>query len=294
MFRDAYKLASDFTLPVVLSRKELSGKCSSAIGACIVINEEGWFATAHHIMEFFKKLHEEAAEVKEWEKSVKEIEENNLFNRKQKKGELKKLKKPSADKTVEHSAWFGLDSISVSEFIALPVVDLAIGKFQGFDPKSIKSYPIFKNPAKNFETGVSLCKLGFPFHHITPVWDEHNKKFLLPPGAVPLPRFPLEGMFTRGINVELSDGKKLPYPLKLLETSSPGLKGQSGGPTFDSRGRIWAIQSKTVNLPLGFNPVVPNSKTREHQFLNVGIGIHAETIINFLREHNINFSLSED
>src|SRR5690606_2946450 len=122
-----------------------------------------------------------------------------------------------------------------------------------------------------------------------PIWDEGENRFSLPPESVPIPRFPIDGMFTREVNVELSNGKKHHFPLKYLETSSPGLKGQSGGPIFDSNGHIWAVQSKTSHLPLGFNPTVPNTNTKEHQFLNVGWGVHAETIINFFHEHKINF-----
>ena len=41
MFRDVYKIASKFTLPVIISGKTISGECSSAIGAFVVINEDG-------------------------------------------------------------------------------------------------------------------------------------------------------------------------------------------------------------------------------------------------------------
>lgn len=37
-----------------------------------------------------------------------------------------------------------------------------------------------------------------------------------------------------------------------IETSTPRLRGQSGGPIFDVNGAIWAIQSQTHHLKLGF------------------------------------------
>lgn len=46
MFPDALEIARNFTLPVVISRKASVGKCSSSIGACVVINKEGWIITA--------------------------------------------------------------------------------------------------------------------------------------------------------------------------------------------------------------------------------------------------------
>ncbi len=72
--------------------------------------------------------------------------------------------------------------------------------------------------------------------------------------------------------------------LSYLETSTPGLRGQSGGPIFDVEGRLCAIQVHTVHYPLGFSPVVEQGgrQLEEHQFLNVGVGVHADTILAFL------------
>jgi hypothetical protein len=91
----------------------------------------------------------------------------------------------------------------------------------------------------------------------------------------------------------LAAGDQPQFPLKYVETSSPGLRGQSGGPIFDAHGSIWAIQSQTVHLQLGFSPQVKQGGTQhtEHQFLNVGWGVHAETVLGLLNqlgiEHNV-------
>jgi hypothetical protein len=83
-----------------------------------------------------------------------------------------------------------------------------------------------------------------------------------------------------------------------LETSSPGLKGQSGGPIVDTRGVVWGIQSKTANLSLGFDPTVPSEdgkkqgSRKEHQFLNVGWAAHPETIVGLLKEKGVSHTLS--
>jgi hypothetical protein len=138
--------------------------------------------------------------------------------------------------------------------------------------------------------GTSLCKLGFPFHSIQPEFINNN--FQLPPGSLPIPLFPLEGIYTRKIEVRPNPGN---YPLSYIETSTPGLKGQSGGPTFDVHGNIWAIQSSTKSLELGFGDSLQTGKEAEHlrnQYLNVGWGIHSETIIGLLNEHNISYEVS--
>jgi hypothetical protein len=50
MFVRAYEIVSRFTRPVVISHRNVKGDCSSAIGAFIVVNSEGWAATAAHIV----------------------------------------------------------------------------------------------------------------------------------------------------------------------------------------------------------------------------------------------------
>lgn len=51
MFADAYDVARGYTRPVVLSHRDLEGKCGSAIGACVVLNADGWCLTAAHILQ---------------------------------------------------------------------------------------------------------------------------------------------------------------------------------------------------------------------------------------------------
>ena len=151
------------------------------------------------------------------------------------------------------------------------------------------TFPEFKNPSIDFDVGENLCKLGFPFHTIKPIYDETENIFHLPDGALPIPLFPIEGIFTR--TIVMRDGS---CSAEFVETSSPGLRGQSGGPTFDAKGRVWAMQSRTKHHPLGFSPAAPDQKNREHQFLNVGWGTHSNTIVEFLKTANVQFRMSQD
>ena len=170
-----------------------------------------------------------------------------------------------------------------------PMADISVGKIVNFDKNTLKEYPEFKNPKYNFDVGEFVCKLGFPFHNIIPHFHEKTQSFELPKGAVPLPLFPIEGMFAR---TRLIENEK--RSVSFIETSSPGLKGQSGGPIFDKFGRIWAMQSKTIHYPLGFSPATPDGKNREHQFLNAGLGTHVETILSFLDSINVSYQVSTD
>ena len=80
-----------------------------------------------------------------------------------------------------------------------------------------------------------------------------------------------------------------------LETSSPGLKGQSGGPIFDVDGNVYAVVSKNITLALGFKGEVEinNVKVEENQFINVGIGVHPKTLVELLTKHEISFEMAE-
>lgn len=70
--------------------------------------------------------------------------------------------------------------------------------------------------------------------------------------------------------------------------------GQSGGPIFDRQGHVWAMQSKTQSLPLGFAPevVIGTQRTVEHQFMHVGWGTHIEEILKFLKSRDVAVNLS--
>ena len=169
---------------------------------------------------------------------------------------------------------------------------MAIGRLEPFNSKEISTYPILKDP-KNLDPGTSLCKLGFPFSTLSVSFDEGLKTFNIEKNSQS-PYFPIEGIFTRNIVDErYKDGK---YVATFIETSSPGLKGQSGGPIFDKEGTVWGIQSQTGSYSLGLCPTIENDsqeKVEENQFLNVGFGVHPKIIVEVLKENKIEFELSD-
>src|SRR5207253_1037254 len=121
------------------------------------------------------------------------------------------------------------------------------------------------------------------------VFDVTAGKFELPSNLLPVPFFPIEGIYTR--NLLSGKAQDQTTDIMFLETSSPGLKGQSGGPVCDIYGNIYAIQSQNVTLQLGFKGTVEinNKMVEENQFLNVGIGVHPKTIVELLNRHRIRF-----
>ena len=124
-----------------------------------------------------------------------------------------------------------------------------------------------------------------------PIYDEKANTFTLPEGSVPLPLFPMEGMFTRVVNTR-APGSTHGEPSAFIETSTPSLVGQMGGPVFDADAVVWGIQSHTMHHALGFRPPVPGSTAAEvaHQFLNTGLAVHTTVIRRFLDAEGIAYA----
>lgn len=277
MFANGYRLASIFTQPVIVSVRLYNKTVDCGCGAFIVINNEGWIITVAHLFNSFLAFQQHTKEILEYNK---------------KKFKILRYIRANSKWITNHSFWWGRDDVRLRDIRLIPEGDLAIGRLEPFDPAWITTYPVFKDPTTNINLGTSLCKLGYPFYKIEAGFDEANSRFNLAPNTLPIPRFPIEGIFTRHIVAGRSrDGQ---YEIKFLETSSPGLRGQSGGPIFDSNGTVWAIQSRTNHFPLGFSPKIKKKRKEieENQFLNVGVGVHPELLVSFLRNNSIRFNLS--
>ena len=107
--------------------------------------------------------------------------------------------------------------------------------------------------------------------------------------------FPNEGIHTRNLLMGKSvDGG---YEKLYVETSSPGIKGQSGGPIFDKNGFIAGMQVFTEHFALDFRPSITNSKgetVEENQFMNIGVGVHVKTIKAILDSKGIKYDEEGD
>ena len=290
MFRQAVATAAAFTHPILVSFKQVNGGCGSSIGTFVTLNDEGWILTAAHIVtDLIDKIDAEQT-TQGRPAEVARVNGDTSLTAKERYDQTKALGKAQPSDIERCSAWWGGVGDSLVDVTLYPEIDLAIARLTNFRAGDVMGYPTIKDPTKDVEPGVSLCKLGFPFHSIIPTWDDAAQTFHLPPEALPMPRFPIEGMFTRTLELSVPGST---IPMVLIETSSPGLRGQSGGPTFDSSGTVWAIQSKTMNLPLGFDPQVPNGGgRREHQFLNVGAGVHPATICGALDSLGVKYDKS--
>jgi Trypsin-like peptidase domain len=261
MFRVATALARTFTRPVVVSFRERGGRVGSGVGTYVVANDAGWIVTSAHIFEVATRAARARAGT-------------------------------GQDQVIAHSLWWGRDGVGLVDLKVLPEVDLAVGRLEPFPAGFVDGYPVFKDPTTGIEPGVSLCRMGFPFPDVRTTYDVDTGHFtMVDPKLV---FFPNEGIMTRLIDAgRTRDGA---HPILSIETSSPGLKGQSGGPVYDRDGRVWGIQSRTTHIPLGFDPTITieGKQVVEHQFLNLGVAVHVATVISVLSSLGVAHQVSQD
>ncbi|HAA85131.1 MAG TPA: serine protease [Kosmotogaceae bacterium] len=290
MFAEAVSIASRFTRPVIISTRRIDGTVSSAIGSFVILNEEGWILTVAHLWQSYFEYKKHESAVKRYRDELASIKSDTRLSEKKRE---KLISSIEMDKGViqNHSFWWGEDGVVLKDIKSYPEGDIITGRLEPFNKRRDMRFPVIKNPDMNLDIGTSLCKLGYPFHKIKASFDEDKGAFILPGKTAPA-LFPIEGIFTR--HVIAGRSKRTNKDIKFLETSSPGLMGQSGGPIFDTKGTIWAIQSRTVHFPLGFSPKIKKrgKEIEENQFLNVGWGVHPTTVVQFLGDSGIDFRMS--
>lgn len=171
-----------------------------------------------------------------------------------------------------------------------PTQDLALIRFEGFNRILYHSHATFLADSSRIKPGRSLCRLGYPFPEFTnfrfnPSIDDIE---WITTGRINSPSFPIDGIVTRLVGDNSG--------IQGIELSTPGLRGQSGGPLFDTKGLIYGMQSATNHLHLGFDienqEVLVNGRKRKvsnYPFLNVGRCVHVDVIKAFLREKGVTF-----
>jgi hypothetical protein len=291
MFTKAYEIANNFTQPLVVTIRFSDKTIDSGLGAFVLINNDGWLMTAAHNLGAAFAFNQHQQELKEYVEKVERINSNKQLKDHQRKAMVKTIK-PNPKWITDFAIMLAGQPIEILENHIYGENDIA---FLRVDKSFIAGQTIFPkiiNP-KTIKPGTNLMKLGYPFVEVKATFNETNNLFELPSNLFPIPFFPIEGIYTRNLLYGKTQDQSM--DIMFLETSSPGLKGQSGGPICDTDGNIYAIQSQNVTLPLGFKGTVEVNKkiVEENQFLNIGIGVHPKTIVDLLNKHNIKFDLTE-
>ena len=291
MFAESIQYVGNFTRPLHTILRTYGGK-NIVPGAATLffVNELGYAITCKHVVDILNSSNQ-------WNKNYNEFrnEKNNLlhdtkYNEKVRQLEMKYKISNGSVIQIKNTFMDCVDSMKDFTQTLHPKFDLAIIKFNGFNNLMYKDFAKFKKTTSQIQPGEFLCRLGFPFPEF------NNFKFnetadeieWTNEGAKGSPRFPIEGMITRFL-VEQNK-------LFGIELSTPGLKGQSGGPLFNKSGIVYGMQSSTKHLHLGFDIEekelwIDNKlkKVSNYSFIHLGQCIHAEVIKEFLAENNVKY-----
>ena len=290
MFQQAYNLANRYTQPFIITMRFFDGSVDSGLGSFVMINKDGWAMTAAHNFGVVFSHQQHQTEISAYQESLHSINASQQLNEDEKESQRKALI-VNPKWITNYAIFLGGSQVNIFENFIHGDHDIAFFRIETSAINPLTIYPKIKN-YRTISPGISLCKLGFPFVEFNASFDTNTNHFLLPPNLLPIPLFPIEGIYTRNVfKGQSADGLEILF----LETSSPGLKGQSGGPIFDRDGVIYAIQSQNLTIPLGFTgTVIINGKgVEESQFLNLGIGVHPKTLETLLIRYGISYEVAE-
>ena len=254
MFQDACNTASSFIRPVVTMWAYEDNKVRASLGTGMLLNDQGWFLTAGHTLGTLVQNLIQMAHIQ-----VPGIQITN--------------KQIAGKKIVATTLRFG-DFGGVANFNLDALLDLGVGQISGFTAKKNQQYATLrKRPVMQ---GELLCRIGYPFQDNPKInYDSGNFEFEDDFNIIP---FVNEALVSRIIPVERR---------KLIETSSPGLMGQSGGPLMDKGRYVCGVQVHTKHYPLNF----PRT-TGQESYLDVGRAVDVDTVMNYLDTLNVDY-LSE-
>lgn len=292
MFENAIQKTSGFTRPLHTISRTYDGKILPGTATLFFVNDSGVAITCKHVATLMPAADEINANFIKFKQERDRLPKDAKYKQALKGLELKY--KYREETTIQHRNNFinCFDKIDQIVYHLHPTLDLAILEFKGFTQIHYTSHAVFKKDSSTIRQGNYLCRIGYPFPEFNNF--RHNAQTddieWTNEGLSLSPTFPIDGIITRFLGDPSGS-------VMGIEMSTPGLKGQSGGPLFDTNGTVYGMQFATNHLHLGFDirdrEIIDGgkkTKVSNYPFLNVGLCIHAEEIKKFLREHSIQFS----
>lgn len=289
MFVNAIETVDQFTRPIYMITRTYNGQITAGTGTMFFVNEHGAAVTCKHIAQLIIQAEQINATYQQFREEKMRLLRNNPSAS---LAALEQKYNYSANSLIQvkFNYFKAFASVSTMQIHLHPTLDLAIIEFKGFNQKHYQSFARFFGDSAHIKQGRSLCRLGYPFPEFTNF--QYNQAAddieFTTTGNPNTPRFPIDGIITRFVG----DGTKVVS----IEMSTPGLRGQSGGPLFDTEGRIYGMQFQTTHYHLGFDmkdmPVmIDGSPTpiSNYPFLHVGWCVHVDRICDFLVEMKIPF-----
>ncbi|MBO0951398.1 trypsin-like peptidase domain-containing protein [Fibrella forsythiae] len=293
MFADAIDLVDPFTRPIH-SIIRLYGHNEVIPGSATLffVNDEACAITCKHVAELIVQSDSIFGQFNAFRAELRQFQRDKNYAHLLQKLETKYGFKGETVIRVRNMFMNCVDQFTELKVDLHPLYDLALIRFIGYNRTLYKGHATFLRDSSRARPGRSLCRLGYPFPEFTNYrYNEPNDDIeWVSDGRDVTPKFPIDGIITRLLS---DNGTNVTG----IELSTPGLRGQSGGPLFDVNGLVYGMQAETRHLHLGFDiegrdVMVNGRKARvsNYPFLNVGACVHVDVIKRFLSDHNVAYS----
>jgi hypothetical protein len=247
MFVKAIEAVNSFTRPIHSITRTYGGLISPGTSTLFFVNENGVAVTCKHVLNQITQADVIDASFQHFKAERDKLIRDGKFKNNLRILEAKYKLKKETIVSLKNNFVNSVSPLNDITYFAHPTLDLAILQFNGFAVKHYTSHATFVKDESKIKQGKYLCRLGYPFpefnnfqyNEVTDDTEWNND------GISSTPNFPIDGIITRHI----SDGQQTVG----IELSTPGLKGQSGGPLFDTEGLVYGMQSATNYLHLGFD-----------------------------------------
>ncbi|MCQ2070259.1 MAG: serine protease [archaeon] len=292
MFSKAFEKAFKYTKPLIISTRTVDGTVKSEVGTYFFINREGYAITAGHFFDSFMKyqadqkslkgLGNKSGDGKTIEMTKGNTTDEYVIQEPHAKGDPKWI--------TNHSFWFGVDGARLANVFVNRQLDIAVMKLDNVKEEFIGTVPVFGD-MDALKPGTTLCRMGFPLFTANTEFDLGKRAFRIT--NLPLPMFTDDTVHSRNI---IKGKSKDGYDLMYLETATPGLNGQDGGPLFDSEGRVYGmhVANETYVGAYSTHTRKGNEVSVQSHDKDVGMAVHGKVILKLLRDRKVDFSTEEE
>lgn len=292
MFADAIEKVGMYTRPLkTITRNYNSTTVVPGAATLFFVNNEGWAITCKHVAELLIQTENINGQYQAFKNDCARLitdsdDKTKLIE------EIERKYHYTKDTCVQLKNQF-MDCVAPLTGFSLtlhPKYDLAILHLDGYNQLLYQGHAVFAKDSNQIKPGDYLCRLGYPFPEFSDFrYDPATDDIQWINGNNSTPRFPIDGMFTRHLADET--GKVCG-----IELSTPGLRGQSGGPLFNAKGIVFGMQNETTHLHLGFDMINrpmriggQEQMVNNQPFLHVGHCIHVDIIKEFLQDNKVKF-----
>ena len=291
MFVDAIKEITKFTRPIqTITRVYGHQEVTPGLSTLFFVNENGAAVTCKHVAQLIIAAENVNKQFNNFKADCSKIKRDGKFKRNLKGLELKYKYQKETTVQIKNNFVGAVDTIQGITVHQHKKYDLAIVQLNGYNTIKYQGFARFLKDTSKIEQGKNLCRLGYPFPEYTNYKYDSRLDDIMFDNTTPanIPIFPTDGIITRNV----AEGTEIMG----IELSTPGLRGQSGGPLFDENGIIFGMQQSTKHLHLGFD--IENKeilikgrkkKIDDYAFLHLGQCIRVDVIKSFLDEHKIKY-----